>query len=130
MDRVTGQKIRSQGLLQLTYEDEKRYGCNFDWKTDRRLPLKDPRRTILQPENNLACGITILDRQINSQHKPLFTRSSYWSTLRPGTVSYRVFAKQMTNPPAACGLHEHPLHQSAGQEETSRTRTRNAATGP
>jgi hypothetical protein len=39
------------------------------------------------------------------QRKPLFTRTGYWSTLQPGRRSYRVFAKQMTNPPAACGLH-------------------------
>ena len=52
--------MRSEGLLQLAYADEKR--------------------------------------------KPLLTRSGYWSTLRPDEPSYLVFAKQMTNPPAACGL--------------------------
>jgi len=42
--------------------------------------------------------------QIIVQHKTLLTRSGYWSTLQPDGLSYRVFAKQMTNPPAACGL--------------------------
>jgi hypothetical protein len=103
-DRVTGEMVHAEGLLQLTYEDAPRYGCGFDWAADRKLPPHDPARTILNPENNLRCGIRILNNQIITQNKPLFTRSSYWSTLRPGLASYRVFAKQMTNPPLACGL--------------------------
>ncbi len=103
-DRVTKHLIRSEGLLQMTYEDRERYGCDFDWQNDRHLALKDGRKTILQPQNGLLCGIKILDRQIISQHKPLFAATSYWSTLRSGTASYQVFAKQMTNPPAACEL--------------------------
>ncbi len=123
-DGVTGMKIRSEGLLQLTYEDQRRYGCNFDWKVDRRLPLKDPHKTILQPENNLACGIKILHQQIISRRKPLFTGSSYWSTLRPGTASYHVFARQMTNPPAACGLLERVEHRKVKRELAGKTKTR------
>jgi hypothetical protein len=64
--------------------------------------VKDPSRTILQPKNNLECGVKILDHQLIEKHKPLLSASGYWSTLRPGTMSYRVFAKQMTNVPAAC----------------------------
>ena len=120
-DHVTGQPIRCEGLLQLTYEDAQRYGCNFNWKVDRRLPLTDPHRTILQPKNNLACGIRILADQIIKQRKPLLERSSYWSTLRPGTLSYRVFAKQMTNPPDACGLHEHPTRHAVPEKKTGRS---------
>ncbi len=105
-DDVTGRMVRSEGLLQLTYEDQERYGCAFDWDQDRKLPAKDPAKTILQPENNLRCGIKILRNQIIEQRKPLLSGSGYWSTLRPGGASYRVFAKQMTNPPKACGLGE------------------------
>src|SRR5215471_3421562 len=103
-DGVSGLSGRTEGLLQLTYEDSKRYGCDFDWQADRKLPAKDPHRTILQPERNLACGITILENQIIEHRKPLLTGSSYWSTLQPGRLSYRVFAKQMVNPPEACGV--------------------------
>jgi hypothetical protein len=102
-DAVTGHLIHSEGLLQLTYEDATRYGCDFDWQFDRNRSAKDPAKTILQPDNNLLCGVKILTNQIITQHKPLFSPSSYWSTLRPGTESYAVFTKQMTNPPAACG---------------------------
>ncbi len=69
------------------------------------LKPSDPARTILQPKNNLECGIRILDQQLFTQHKPLLSASSYWSTLRPGTTSYRVWAKQMANVPDACGAH-------------------------
>ncbi|MDP9039434.1 MAG: hypothetical protein M3O02_09200 [Acidobacteriota bacterium] len=104
-DKVTGAPVHSEGLLQLTYEDSERYGCDFNWEADRRLPASDGARSILQPRNNLECGIRILDQQLFTQHKPLLSSSSYWSTLRPGTASYRVWAKQMTNEPAACGAH-------------------------
>ena len=107
-DEVSGMYGRTEGLLQLTYADQKRYGCDFDWKRDRTLPPNQ--RSILQPENNLDCGIKILANQIIDQRKPLLSRSSYWSTLQPGTLSYRVFAKQMTNPPAACGLKVRSTH--------------------
>src|SRR6516162_293142 len=103
-DGVTGLSGRTEGLLQLTYGDSKRYSCDFDWEADRKLPPKDPQRTILQPERNLACGIKILQNQIVDKHQPLLTRTSYWSTLQPGRLSYRVFAKQMINPPEACGV--------------------------
>jgi len=103
-DKITGRQVRSEGLLQLTYEDKQRYGCNFDWGRDKEMKADDPEKTILQPKNNLECGIKILDGQIIKHRKPLLSQSSYWSTLRPGTVSYRVFAKQMTNVPMACGV--------------------------
>ena len=101
-DTVTKRMVRSEGLLQLTYMDADRYGCDFDWEKDRRLPEHDPDKTILRPQNNLTCGVKIIENQILEQRKPLFSSKSYWSTLQPGTVSYRVFAKQMTNVPAAC----------------------------
>lgn len=103
-DAVTGRAVRSEGLLQLTYEDAERYGCDFDWDRDKTLKPDDPSRTILQPRNNLECGVKILTKQIIDQHKPLLSRSGYWSTLQPGRRSYRVFARQMINPPLACGL--------------------------
>jgi hypothetical protein len=96
--------MRSEGLLQLAYADHKRYGCDFNWQLDRALKAKDPAKTILQPKNNLECGVKILFNQTIVQHKPLLTRSGYWSTLHPDGPSFRVFAKQMKNPPDACGL--------------------------
>lgn len=101
-DTVTKRMVRSEGLLQLTYMDAERYGCAFDWEKDKGLPEKDPAKTILQPQNNLACGIKILENQLIEQKKPLLTRTSYWSTLQPGRLSYRHFVKEMRNVPAPC----------------------------
>ena len=124
-DAVTGMSGRTEGLLQLTYADAKRYGCDFDWQADRKLKANDPARTILQPRNNLECGVKILDHQIIEQHRPLLYRAGYWSTLQPGRPSYRVFAKQMTNPPLACQLHpQKSVQQAAVGQASSSTATR------
>ena len=116
--------------MQLAYADQKRYGCNFNWQIDRTLKAGDPAKTILQPKNNLECGVTILSNQIIVQHRPLLSPSGYWSTLQPGTPSYRVFTEQMTNPPAACGLSTKStidksattksVHDDANPSETSK----------
>jgi hypothetical protein len=116
-DSVSGTVGRTQGLLQLTYEDQKRYGCNFDFEADRKLAANDPGRTILQPKNNLECGIKILEQELVEQHKPLLSRTQYWSTLQPGTASYRVFAKQMTNVPAVCASRNKSKRLPQRQEE-------------
>lgn len=103
VDSVTKRMVRSEGLLQLTYMDGPRYGCDFDWDKDKELPEHDPAKTILQPANNLLCGVKILDNQLVVQHKPLLSKSSYWVTLRPHHPSFFVFIKQMKNEPQACG---------------------------
>lgn len=103
IDTVSHKPIHQQGLLQLTYEDNDRYGCTFNWEHDHTLPEKDPARLILQPADNLACGVKIMENQIITQDKPLLAHTSYWSTLQPGTVSYPVFQKQMAKVPEACG---------------------------
>jgi hypothetical protein len=111
-DTVTKRMVRSEGLLQLTYMDATRYGCDFDWEHDKTLPEKDPAKTILQPKNNLLCGVTILENQIVTQKKPLLSASSYWVTLRPGTTSYLVFAKQMKNVPTVCRASKPPVQEA------------------
>ena len=103
-DPVTHRIARQEGLLQLAYMDSQRYGCDFDWDKDKALLEHDPERTILQPKNNLECGINILDNQLIAQHRPLLSKSSYWVTLRPRGPSFAVFVKQLANMPAACGV--------------------------
>jgi hypothetical protein len=102
-DDVTHRIVRQQGLLQLTYMDSQRYDCEFDWDADKELDEHDPAKTILQPRNNLQCGVKILKNQLIDQHKPLLSPTSYWVTLRPGTYSYQLFYKQMANVPEVCG---------------------------
>ena len=103
VDGVSHRMVRAEGLLQLTYEDARRYGCEFDWSVDKDLPAHDPDKTILQPRNNLLCGVNILEDQLVRHRRPLLSTSSYWSTLRPGWPGNRVFLKQMVNVPEACG---------------------------
>ena len=103
----------------MTYEDQERYGCDFDWEHDRRLEAKDPTKTILQPKNNLECGVKILAKQILEQHKLLFTNTGYWSTLRPGNANYSMFVKQMTNVPTACGVVHRRKPGAAAEEAKS-----------
>ena len=104
IDEVSGRAVRSEGLLQLDLRRPEALQLRFRLGQRSQLKSNDPAKTILQPKNNLECGIKILDNQIITQHKSLVSRKSYWSTLQPGTVSYRVFAKEMTNPPAVCAL--------------------------
>jgi hypothetical protein len=92
--------------------DATRYGCDFDWEHDKTLTEKDPEKTILQPRNNLLCGVKILENQIVTQRKPLLTASSYWVTLRPATPSYLVFAKQMKNVPKVCRAGTPPVEEA------------------
>lgn len=106
VDRVTHLHVRQEGLLQLTYMDDLRYGCNFDWVRDRDLPEHDPDKSILEPRNNLFCGIKIVERQLVKHHEPLLNDGSYWSTLRPDNASFAVFKKQMANVPAYCSVDE------------------------
>jgi hypothetical protein len=129
-DTVTKRTVRSEGLLQLTYMDAHRYGCDFDWDKDKQLPEKDPSKTILQPMNNLTWGVRILDNQLIAQRKPLLSQSGYWSTLRPGGLSYRVFAKQMANVPGVCRLAPSPADsKTATAHAEPPTQARNEATG-
>ena len=120
VDRVSHRMVHSEGLLQLTYEDSDRYGCDFDWGYDRKLPAHDPQKTILQPRNNLLCGVNILENQLVRQKKPLISMSSYWSTLRPGWPGSRVFLKQMKNVPAPC---EAPTQHESAPEKLAETTT-------
>ncbi len=102
-DPVTHRIARQEGLLQLAYWDSERYGCEFDWEKDKELAVHDESKTILQPKNNLECGVKILDNQLIAKHQPLLSKSSYWVTLRPRGLSFKVFMKQMVHVPAFCG---------------------------
>jgi hypothetical protein len=118
-DTVTKRMIRSEGLLQLTYMDATRYNCDFDWDHDKTLAEHDPAKTILQPKNNLLCGVNIMENQMITQRRPLLSSASYWITLQPAHPSYRVFAKQMKNVPAAC--RQAPLQEAKHRQTPSPT---------
>lgn len=117
VDTVTRHMVRAEGLLQLTYMDADRYRCNFDWEKDKHLPEKDPAKTILQPGNNLTCGIAILENQLITRHERLISPKSYWETLRPGTAGFPNFIHQMANVPEVCGAHVRHVRRTTTERE-------------
>jgi len=88
-DPVTGQQVVSEGLLQLSYQDEPNYRnkipsgtCDFDYQSDRDYPNRDLRRTILDPKINLTCGVAILNHQIKRYGKIAISSGAYWAVIK------------------------------------------------
>jgi len=105
IDPITHQQVYSEGLLQLSYQDSIRYKyCDeFNWPIDAKLEPKDPRKTILSPNKNLACGIRILNEIVGDHDKIAFSPGHYWSTLEPGNRNSRVVQiKKLTNGLSFC----------------------------
>ena len=68
--------------------------------------------------------MNIIRNQFIDQHKPLLSSTSYFATLQPGTISVKVFLKQMTNVPAVCGK---PVRTQPRQEPAVREAAEAAA---
>ena len=85
-DPVTGRQIASEGLLQLSYQDENNYKfeCNFDWEKDKNYSNTDARKTILNPYHNLRCGIMIMSRQLARKGAIAVSSGPYWSVIKLG----------------------------------------------
>jgi len=82
-DPITGLPVYSEGLLQLSYQDSQWAPyCKFDWAKDKDLHVDDPKKTILNPFNNLDCGMRILANQIQKRGKIVLQTGHYWSVLR------------------------------------------------
>ncbi len=90
-DSVTGLHVASEGLLQLSYQDEKNYGlkCGFDWNKDKKYKQKDERKTILDPYKNLNCGIQIFAYQLRRFRKIVVDdhRQLYWAVIYNGRAN-------------------------------------------
>lgn len=80
-DAITGLVVQSQGLLQLSYGDTTwAKWCNFTWDEDRKNLAQ---ASIIQPKNNLECGIGILANQVNRWKRiTLDGKHAYWSVLK------------------------------------------------
>jgi hypothetical protein len=84
-DPVTGKPVRSEGLLQLSYQDKVYYPklpCRFDWNADKDFPVRDIRKTIMNPKINLEFGINVMANQIRRTGKIILTNGVYWSVIR------------------------------------------------
>lgn len=92
IDPITGKQVVSEGLLQLSYQDETNWKkvlpagvCDFDYAGDKKYPLTDLRRSILDPQSNLTCGIGILNRQLERYNKIAVSTGAYWSVIKSGS---------------------------------------------
>lgn len=98
-DPVTGVQVKSEGLMQLSYQDMQWASwCDFDWDKDKKLNQNDPKRTIFDPYKNLECGIPILANEINKRGVVHYS-SSYWAVRRPNgkyTAVEKILGKMRT----------------------------------
>lgn len=86
IDPVTRRQVASEGLLQLSYQDETSYrlDCGFDWNKDKNLSISDPKKTIFDPVKNLRCGIKIMARQLKNKRSITLRTGVYWAVIRTG----------------------------------------------
>jgi hypothetical protein len=92
-DPVTGQQVRSEGLMQLSYQDKPNYPnlpCSFDWNADKDLNENDPTKTIFNPEINLEFGINILAEQIRKHKRIALSSHVYWAVIKDGGKYQRI----------------------------------------
>lgn len=127
-DRVTGHTVRSEGLLQLSYQDPKNYMgydkrayefCPFDYAKDKiafEVAIAQNKsnamgeRTIQDPYNNLGCGVFIINlltsklRPISSDKWDVATSlQGYWSVTRPKNErGYKKFTTTFYNLQPLC----------------------------
>lgn len=84
-DPITQRQVRSEGLLQLSYQDKLSYPglpCKFDWNVDKDLNDSDLNKTIFNAEYNLEFGINILAKQIRDHKRIMLTKNVYWAVIK------------------------------------------------
>lgn len=88
-DMVTGLANTSEGLMQVSQQDSKLWGCDFRWDLDKKLSPTDPNKTIFNPYRNLGCSLLILSGIKERLGGSTFqvVGAKYWSTLRPSNKS-------------------------------------------
>lgn len=80
-DPVTKKQVKSEGLLQLSYQDKEwAPWCQFDWSKDKLLSQNDPKKTIFDPYINLSCGVRIMANQVVKKGL-VFPSKGYWAVM-------------------------------------------------
>jgi len=123
IDPVTRRQVVSEGLLQLSYQDQRNFpGCNFDFAADRARyeedwTLQDARKTyenallkgwtakntdrsILTPGAQFACAVAVLSRAAHASRregKSLLAKLGYWQNLdgKTNPTAYRRIMAQL-----------------------------------
>lgn len=82
IDPVTNISVVTEGLMQLGYLDALYHRCNFNWSKDSEYDENDPRKSILNPYNNLSCGIKILTQQVEKYGAIVVDNGAYWAVIK------------------------------------------------
>lgn len=82
IDPITKLPVYSEGLFQLSYQDEQWIKCGFDWEKDKTLSPEDPKKTILNPALNIDCAVRIMARQIKNKGEVLLFSGVYWAVIK------------------------------------------------
>jgi hypothetical protein len=93
-DAITGEQNTSEGLMQLSYQDSKYHGAEFNWLKDMdKLPY-DETKTIFDPKLNILAGLIILNKQVGKFGCPIFNSGNYWAVLKPNNDRHEIFFKK------------------------------------
>lgn len=98
LDSVTGKKVRSEGLFQLSYQDYDSYKtpecAKFDWSKDKSKASDDHSKTIYDPLVNINCAMSIIKKHLEwGSPKWAFPPQAYWACLRQNTSGPAKFKK-------------------------------------
>jgi hypothetical protein len=118
IDPVTGQQVRSEGLLQLSYQDTVNYdaaqACPFDWEADKVTALEefsrgaqygDGTRSIHDAYKNLQCAVFILNAHLSQLYPSAKFEDAlrrYWSTMDPSESAYKKVRANLKKRQKAC----------------------------
>lgn len=81
-DDVTLRQLWREGLLQISYQDQKLHGCSqLDWRADQAYEIKSLERSILKPNNNLLCGVKIMIDHLKKENRIVLATGAYWDSI-------------------------------------------------
>ncbi len=81
-DELTKRPVRSEGLMQVSYQDKHYPFCDqFNWEEDKNKEINDPTKTIFNPFLNLACGIGIINN-LAQKTNHIILQNAYYDVLR------------------------------------------------
>lgn len=82
-DPVTGLQLYHEGLMQVSYQDRTKHGCDeLNWAVDKKMPETDPNKSIFVPFKNVWCGVRALEKQVARSGR-LGSNDPYWKFLNP-----------------------------------------------
>lgn len=90
-DAVTGVQNTSEGLLQMSYQDSKYHGCEFDWAIDKTKSKTDSTKTIFDLEKNIKCGLVVMNKLTGRNGNYIFNTSNYWAVLKPNNKRHKEY---------------------------------------